>query len=137
MRGISTCRKHNIHNSQPLEQHETKTSKQHECKLLQKHRSLRETRKKHLFLRNYDTTLHDMFNSHVLWNTFQTGIFEKRWYNFEYVGIYDVLQSVYNFCFILSFALPIYPKTHSLYFCEEATFAEWTLHFIDYFSFIE
>ena len=36
MRGNSSCRKHNIHNRQPPEQHKTETRKQHECKWLQK-----------------------------------------------------------------------------------------------------
>ena len=34
MRGMRSCRKHNIHSRQPPEQHKTKTRKQHECKWL-------------------------------------------------------------------------------------------------------
>ena len=43
MRGKSSCRKHNIHSRQPIEQHKTKTRNQHECKWIQKHRRHTET----------------------------------------------------------------------------------------------
>ena len=42
---MSTCRKQNVHNRQPPEQHKNQDIKQFECKMLQKQRRPTETRK--------------------------------------------------------------------------------------------